>query len=473
MRVAALPEYLTFSFVPGAGTMFEDIYELQPGSILTYAEGRPTVRRHFFFEDREFLPGGEPDENRHVHEVRAALEASVHAACSAMEEPPAVYLSGGIDSSAVLAVAANQHTGRRLKTFSVHFGSRYTNENAYVAMMVDRCHTDHTWLEIRPRGFVNEMRRIIWSLDDPIGDPITVPNYLLSQVASEAAQWVLNGEGGDPCFGGPKNIPMMLSGLYGPGSADAGDTWLEREYLRSFRKCYGDLTDLLDPGVLRESGGVEALAAHIIPFLRADKPKSFLNKLMAMNIRLKGANLIQIKVDKMSSANGLLALAPLFSRRTIEAAMACPPWLKLEGNVEKAVLKKAVRDIVPDAIIQRPKCGMMVPVKFWFQGEMRRYAHKVLSKKNLRRIGLFNAEYVRRLLKYDLTDLRGQRYGTKLWMLITFMLWYEQMIESVPQPPRQPAGAAAPSVSFLGRWRQGKQSTAGMASSHTHEETVA
>ena len=94
---------------------------------------------------------------------------------------------------------------------------------------------------------------------------------------------------------------------------------------------------------------------------------------MCIRDRLKGANLILVKVDKMSSAHGLLALPPLFSRRIIETSMICPPGVKLAGAVEKSVLKQAVRDWTPEPIIARPKSGMMVPVRFWFQGEMRRY----------------------------------------------------------------------------------------------------
>ncbi len=164
-------------------------------------------------------------------------------------------------------------------------------------------------------------------------------------------------------------------------------------------------------------------------FFRSKALGGFLNKLMSTNIRLKGANLILVKVEKMTSANGVLALPPLFTRGMVETSMSCPPWLKLAGNTEKAVLKKAVADIVPKPIVERAKSGMMVPVRFWFRGEMRKYAKKVLSKRNLRRVGLFDVDYVHGLLDYSVTDIHGLRYGTKLWMLTTFMLWYEQMIQ--------------------------------------------
>ena len=438
LRPGALSEYLTFSFVPGVGTMFEGIEELQPGSILRFRRGQASVRRHFCFEALEAeIPSATED---YPTLVRAALEQSV-AECLAVKphRPPAMFLSGGIDSSAVLAVAARQRPEARFPTFSVHFGAEYQRENDFVQLMVDRYRTDHHWLEIRPAHFVERLRDIIWRLDDPIGDPVTVPNYLLAQAAAQVAEIVLNGEGGDPCFGGPKNLPMLLARLYGPLPGEPPNGWLERNYLRAFQRCYQDLDALLDPALRREAGGDAALIGLLEPFFQTSKPQDFINKLMAMNIRLKGANLILVKVEKMTAANGVLALPPLFSRRIIETSMRCPPTTKLEGAVEKSVLKKAVRDIVPQPIIDRPKSGMMVPVRFWFQGDLRRYGEHLLSRKNLQRCGLFNPDYVKRLLNYEMEGVPGLRHGLKLWMLMTFLLWHEQMVEapspSGPAPP--------------------------------------
>jgi asparagine synthase (glutamine-hydrolysing) len=431
MRPGALPEYLSFSFVPGAGTMFEGIEELQPGSILRFRHRQTRIWRHFRCEDwtdQAPSPSHSPD---YPALVRTALEQSV-AECLTVQPDklPAVFLSGGIDSSAVLAVAAQQLPDVRLPTFSAHFGPEYARENEFVQLMVDRYHTDHHWLEIRPGGFLERLREIIWRLDDPIGDPVTVPNYLLAQAASQVADVVLNGEGGDPCFGGPKNIPMLMARLYGPLPGEPATGWLERNYLRAFQRCYQDLSALLNPDLLREAGGEEALIALLEPYFHAPEPLDFVNKLMSINIRLKGANLILVKVEKMSAAHGLLALPPLFSRRIIETSMSCPPGVKLEGAAEKSVLKKAVRDCVPEAIIARPKSGMMVPVRFWFQGEMRRYGQKLLSRSQIRRGGLFNPDYVERLLNYEMEGVPGLRHGLKLWMLMTFLLWHEQMVET-------------------------------------------
>lgn len=428
LRVGALAEYLTFSYIPGERTMFEEIHELQPGTLLHYQDGTIQLRRHFRVEDFETEDAPGASDADAVSSVRECLERSVAECCRCSTGPPAVFLSGGIDSSAVLAMAARRYD-QPLNTFSVHFGKNYANENEFVSMMTDRYQTRHTWLEIKPKGFLRDLREIIWRLDDPIGDPITVPNFLLSRAASEAGAVVLNGEGGDPCFGGPKNIPMMLARIYGRLPDDPAEGWMERAYLVSYRKCFSDLAQLLTPDVFTASGGEAALIELLRPFFNSPRPARFINKLMAANIRLKGANLILVKVDKMSAANGLLALPPLFSRRIMATSMACPPRLKLAGSVEKAVLKRAVADLVPQPIIDRPKSGMMVPVRFWLQKDMKRYAKKLLSKRNLKRLGYFNPGYVKKIMDYNKLEVAGNRHGLKLWMLVTFLLWHEQMVE--------------------------------------------
>jgi asparagine synthase (glutamine-hydrolysing) len=159
MRAGALPEYLTFSFIPGANTMFAGIEELQPGSMLRFRHGQARVRRHFCFEALE-AESPRPSEE-YPALVRTALEQSV-AECLAVspDQAPVVFLSGGIDSSAVLAVAAQQLPEARIPTFSVHFGAEYARENDFVQLMVDRYRTDHHWLEIRPPVFSNNCARL-------------------------------------------------------------------------------------------------------------------------------------------------------------------------------------------------------------------------------------------------------------------------------------------------------------------------
>lgn len=421
MRKQALLEYFTFSFIPGENTMFEGIYELQPGHLLKFSNNKIHITRYFYFENQENLS----QENLDIAPVQQALQDSIQQCCNFNSaSPPAVFLSGGIDSSSVLALA-NQFY-KTIPTFSVHFGKNYNNENEFIDLMVKRYQTEHYSLEIKPNDFIDKLQEIIWHLDDPIGDPVTMPNYLMAEKASRISNFILNGEGGDPCFGGPKNIPMLLSQLYGPLPKKSNENFLERTYLYSFQRGYRDLPDLL----LNKNFSEAHLINLLKPFFHSEKPKHFINKLMHTNIRLKGANLILVKVDKMTSSHGLIALAPLFTKAIIEASFQTHPRFKLHGSIEKYVLKQAVKDLIPIEIIQRPKSGMMVPVHFWMQKQLRGYIKKVLSPKTLKQQEIFNPDYVKKLLSYDIEGVPGMQHGLKLWMLMTFSLWYQQMVEA-------------------------------------------
>jgi asparagine synthase (glutamine-hydrolysing) len=428
LRPHALAEYFAFSFVPGERTMLEGVFELQPGSMLRFREGQVDIRRWFRFEEQEYDPARPMSDGEAAARVRQALLDSTADCLAVAQQPAGCFLSGGIDSSAVLAAAAQLRPDEPLPTYSIHFGEEYPHENSFIELMTRRYGTVHRQLEVRPDDFSDRLAEMVWRLDDPIGDPVSMPNYLLAAMASADTPVVLNGEGGDPCLGGPKNIPMLLASLYGPPPDEPLDGFLERQYLRSFERGYLDFRQLLSPRLRGQIPGDEGLVALLRPFFGNPVPRAFVNRLMAMNIRLKGANLILVKVDKMTSANGLLALAPLFSRRMIETSFLIPPQSKLRGNVEKAVLKMAVADWVPPEIIMRPKSGMRVPVHYWFQRELRRFAKKHLSRRRLKRLDLFDPDYVAALLAYDSERVPARRHGLKLWMLITFLLWYEQFI---------------------------------------------
>ena len=253
------------------------------------------------------------------------------------------------------------------------------------------------------------------ALDDPIGDPLTVPNLLLGQAAAQDTNVILNGEGSDPCFGGPKNLPMLLHELYTPEESR------EVAYLRSYQKCYDDLPRLLTSEVQAALRKAEPQETVLTPFLTNPKMPHFLNRLMHINVRLKGSDQILTKVNNLTTANGLLGRSPLFDRRIVDASFAIPPAYKLAGAEEKAVLKHAVADLLPEVILTRPKSGMLVPVQGWFKRDLRRFARRLLLSRRARTRPYFNGGVVREWLNY-----RGSlwpRHGVKLWLLLTLEVW--------------------------------------------------
>lgn len=431
IRPAALAQYLACSFVPGRGTMLEDLFELQAGTTVSLrSEEPPQITRWFRFEDAE--PDAGSSENSvdacdagRVRRFRAELERAV-AERIPRGEPVGVFLSGGLDSSVITAELARQIGGKNVRTWAIHFGETHQHELEFARAVAERCGTVHEEFHIRPGQFLPRLQQMVWHLDDPIGDPITQPNFELAAHAARDVRFVFNGEGGDPCFGGPKNIPMMLHHWY--GGLNREENFRERHYLQSYRRAWDEIEYLLSDDVRVQIDVERDLDGVFAPYLRTDHPRLFLNRLTSINIREKGAHLIQPKVERMLGAHGLTPLAPLFDERIIRFSFEMPARMKLHRGIEKVILKRAYADQLPAEVINRPKSGMRVPVHYWFRSEMRRYARRLLSPKAVRQVGLFNPERVKQLLSYRIEEGRG-RYGLRLWMLMTFELWRRMVVD--------------------------------------------
>jgi asparagine synthase (glutamine-hydrolysing) len=428
LRPAAIAQFLSTSFVPGERTMLEDLFELCPGHRLELdaPRGEPRIHRFFVFEN-ETQAQAERSDEEWVREFQTLFSRAV-AERRTPGEPVGVFLSGGLDSSVVTAELAGQHDAR-VHTYAVHFGSEYPNELPFARAVAERCGTLHQEVRLRPKDFLPRLRRIIWHLDDPIGDPITVPNFELAARVSSEVRSVYNGEGGDPLFGGPKNIPMLLHHWYGGIERDAG--FRARMYLAAYRRSYEEWPRLLTPAWASRVSAERDLEGVFSSMFDAEQPGTFLNKLCAINIRTKGGHLILPKVDRMAGASALVPLAPLFDERLVRLSFRVPPRLKLETGVEKVLMKRAFVDRLPLQVLGRPKSGMRVPVHFWLQGEMKRYARKVLARRELERAGIFDPDRVARLLAYDTEEGPG-RYGLRLWMLLTFEIWRRIVVEGEP-----------------------------------------
>ena len=431
LRPGAVAQYLTFSFIPGSPTMLEGLWEVPSGHYATLSPdaNAPTFTPYFLPEHEE--TNGTRTDAEWVENFRHAFTAAVDELRPG-SAPVAVFLSGGIDSSVVTAELAQRTSP--VHTFAIHFGPRHSSECEFARMVAQRCGTEHHEILIRPKEFVPRLEKVVWHLDEPIGDPVAMPNFELAARTAEAGfRWVFNGEGGDPLFGGPKNHPMLLAHWYG---SERPANFREQAYLASYRRAYEALDELLTPD-FRSAIDVERdLEAVLRPFFEAARPTRFLDKLIAINARLKGAHLILPKVERMLGAWGLTPLSPLFDERLMALTFRLPGHLKLDHGVEKVVLKKAFADALPLAILDRPKSGMRVPVHEWFRTELRGYARRILNRRRLKADGIFRPEAVRRLLNYD-NDYGAGRFGLRLWMLVTFHIWKDQVL--APRP------AAAPS----------------------------
>ncbi len=408
LDLVALRDYLCCAFVPGERTLWQDIKEIRPGTFLQM----PSQQVYHYWQLKEQIIDINQSLAWYGEKLRFLLEQVVKEYLP-KNQPVGIFLSGGLDSSSITAIAAKLHSAP-IHTYSIHFGTETANELEFSNLVAEHCQTQHHILEITFRDMWERLPETMAYLDDPIGDPLTVPNLLIGRIARENVQITLNGEGGDPCFGGPKNQPMLINSLY--GAINNQDSL--QAFLISFQKCTLDLPQLLKAEIWQS---LKNESSVFYDDLNADV--NYLNRLMALNIKFKGADQILTKVSNLTQAADLQGLSPLFDQRVVELSMQIPPEYKLSGVEEKAVLKKAVSDILPDRIIHRPKSGMMVPVQLGFRKYWQREARKLLLNRNSQISAYINQDILREWLDFK-GDVWG-RYGVKLWLLVSLEIWLQ------------------------------------------------
>ncbi|MDT0441411.1 asparagine synthetase B family protein [Streptomyces johnsoniae] len=414
LHLPAVRSFLTFAYLPGRETLLRGVHELLPGRCLRLRADGTRTEETFWepAEDVEELPPAE-----HAARLRALLEDATARRLPAAG-PVSVLLSGGVDSSLVTALAARLHDAP-VRSYSIGFGGDTQDELAYSGLVAAHCGTEHRVLTVPGAAVAARLPETVALLDSPVGDPLTVPNLLLAEaVSADGADVVLNGEGGDPVFGGPKNLPMLIHELH---REDASPAARARAYIDSYRKCHGDLPVLLTADALARLADAPEPAEAVAPYLRQGRMTGLLNQLLHANLRTKGAHHILTKVERITAATGLEGRAPLFDRAVIDHAFRVPPRQKLSGTTEKWILKEAVRDLLPATIVDRPKSGMRVPVQQWLDGPLRDLGHDLLLGRAARARGLFREDTLRRWLRREGTLL--PRQGGKLWLVLTLELW--------------------------------------------------
>lgn len=424
LRPGALAQYLAYSFIPGPETMIEGISSLPAGTYLEIDLEKPNPTNPvpwFFPENLE----SSVTKKQSTVEFEIIFRRAVEKLLIQAGPTPAIFLSGGLDSSCVAAELARDHANS-LQSYSLHFGKGYPHELEHARNVVDHCGIkNHHEILIRPKDFVPRLENMVWALDEPIGDPVALPNFELAALVGKKHPAVFNGEGGDPLFGGPKNFNLLLHHWYGLPQLLEDAQHREKQYLSSYRRAYEEVTRLLTPEFRELFDTKDELEKPLTPFFQLARPSSFLNKLMLINQRLKGAHLIQPKVERMLAAHNLRPLSPLFDEDIIRLSFAIPPSSKLTNGQEKVIMKQAFAGRLPDSILHRPKSGMRVPVHYWMKKEMRGHIRDILSLRRLKHDGIFDHKRVKQLLAYKTEEGPG-RYGLRLWMLMTFQIWKDQ-----------------------------------------------
>ena len=384
--------------------------------------------------------------------------------------PVGAFLSGGIDSSAIVAMMAKPAAGR-LKTFSIGFAEAGFDELAHARTVAKQFGTDHYDLVLRPDA-VQIVEDLTWYLDEPFGDTSAIPTYMVSKLAAEHVKVVLSGDGGDELFAGyDKYVVEGRERAYdrlprrgeeggrrgrradaarhegapvpAPSRARLVQTGISTRSRCSTRTrcraCSSGARSSRSRGTTRaaptpcDAGTAAATGSPAIQYRD-------LHHYLPLDILTK--------VDRMTMAHSLEARPPLLDHKLVEFAATIPARFRLNGGTTKYLFKQAMRGMLPDAIIDRQKHGFAVPLARWFRGELAGFARDVLLSDTCRQRGIFDTRFVERLLQLN---ARGRDLDLQLWTVLSFEMWCRRFLDASPRrhgralrPARRRRGQAWP-----------------------------
>lgn len=449
----AIDQYLTLQYVPAPRTAFQGIYKLPAAhQLIVTPGGTPTVRRYW---QLDFTPGPPIREADAVAEVRALIEEAVRIRCVA-DVPIGAFLSGGIDSSTVVALLARE-SSRPVKTFSIDFPASDHSEAVFARMVAERYGTDHEELTVTP-DMVKVLPELVRRYGEPFADASAVPTYYLSEMTRRKVVVALSGDGGDEAFAGYHRyslerisrvllrlpdlvrIPFqrLIENLPGGGLRPAREFGAHLAAPAPDRYLYllghftqSDKEQLVGPA-LREHLARNAVAADFARLLAASRAADPVNQLLDLDVQTYLQDDILTKVDIASMAHALEVRAPLVDHVLLERVARMPGTLKLRGLRGKYILRQAVRDLVPREIRERRKRGFSLPLGRWMREDLADMSRDLLTDAKTRSRGLLNPRAVERLLD---EHQAGVNHGSRLWNLLVLELWYREFVDNGATSP--------------------------------------
>jgi asparagine synthase (glutamine-hydrolysing) len=455
----ALSHYLSYQYVPSPLSAFAGVSKLAPAHCLVVGEGAISSPQKYW--TLQYEPKQTITEESACEELLTRLREATRLRMIS-DVPLGAFLSGGVDSSAVVALMAAE-SSQPVKTFSIGFEESGFDELEYARLVAKRYATDHHEFVVRPDAAAI-FDRLVWHYNEPFADPSAIPTYYLAELTRRHVTVALNGDAGDENFAGydryvaggfraryervPKaaraalgaiatTVPPGLSrGAFGRGRRlaklsalpDASqyavdmmqvDPWLRREL------CTPEflaLADIDDPA---------AIVADEFLGAAAREP---LDRKLAADVSRYLPDALLVKVDIASMAHGLECRSPLLDHQFMEFAATLPIGCKRRGAVSKYIFKRAVRDLVPHEILDRPKKGFSVPIEVWFRRELRELASDVLLDRRAAERGLVRRAVVARLLDEHAKSVRN--WHEQIWNLLMLEMWHRMFIDARPTADR-------------------------------------
>lgn len=467
--VAALDDYLAYGTTIGARSIFRGIEKLPAAHVLTVSAGRMTHAPRRYWQ-LQFAPAEDVSVETWIDRIREKVSESVRGHLIA-DVPIGAFLSGGLDSSIVTTTAAAHHPA--LRTFSVGFDDQASSELPYARLVATQCATNHTE-EIVTTDAVSLLDQLSFYYDEPFADSSAVPSFLVSRVASAQVKVVLSGDGGDEAFGGyarykhdlaEARLRAALPGWFGDVIAPIAERWPKSDRLPRPLRAKTALTNLSRPGgsayantmmVCRNPIRHALLASDLRSLVAARHPEGALRVaydtapacdalagMIAADVGVTLPDDYLVKVDRASMAHGLEVRPPLLDHELLELTAQIPSRFKISRGETKWLLKRAYAEILPPALLQRPKQGFEMPVERWMRGALRPVFEDVVLPPTAVVASLIDQPAARALMR---DHARGAgNHGQVLWSLLVLAKWAERYLGR-PAIPDWREGATLPSA---------------------------
>jgi asparagine synthase (glutamine-hydrolysing) len=440
----AVRHLFTFLATPGTDSIVDGVKKLEPGHVAILREGHRLQTERYW--DVTFTPDTTATEQDLIRRLRHLLADTV-AAHQISDVPVGAFLSGGIDSSAVVALMAQQ-SSTRIKTFSVGFHEGGFDEHEYARKVAARFGTEHHEIVLEPSVIPN-VQDLVWYLDEPFGDTSAIATYVVSKLAATQVKVVLTGDGGDELFAGYDKyvvegrerrydrMPHGIRRLTSAVSAALPEGVRGRRFLRHLglngSRRYLDASTLVSadelPNLFRDAAFAEMKPydpwAASLTYL--ERGNDWVSTLQYRDLHTYLPLDILTKVDRMTMAHSIEARPPLLDHHLVEFAATVPSHLRLHDGTTKYLFKRAMRGLLPADIIDRPKRGFAVPLARWFRGQLAGFARDILLSDTTRQRQYFNTDYLERLID---RHGQGRDLDLQLWTTMSFELWCRQFLDS-------------------------------------------
>jgi len=441
-----MADYLKYLYIPAPKTIFRNIFKLPPAHYLEVAAGGDPKLVEYWDLDLTRSTTCSSEESA-AEELQWLIQEST-ASRMVADVPLGAFLSGGIDSSAIVAMMARASTGR-IKTCSIGFSDKRHDETAYAREIAQMFRTEHSEYEVGsdPAETVNSLFRYF---DEPFADSSAVPTFHVSRLARRTVTVALAGDGGDEAFGGYEKytadlyedlvrqvVPKSMLRAVNMLTQSSGNPLLRKAHTLSSgalaepgRAFYGTnsfigdgaLAAVMSDRLLRSCSGYDP-AEHTLKYWERMKGADNASRMLYTDIKTYLPGDILVKVDRMSMAHSLEVRAPLLDYRVIEFAASLPSNWKLNGSGKKMILKKAFSACLPKTVLHRRKHGFTVPLDSWLRKELCRLAHDLFFR-NPAMGEYFSLDEVRRIWRQH-QEMQAN-HGTVLWSLLCFALWHRE-----------------------------------------------